>query len=41
MKSVKAKLKGYDLSGIDDNDNYLLKEEDFLNDLIKYRDDNL
>lgn len=41
IKSVKAKLKGYDLSGIDDNDSYLLKEENFLNDLIKYRDDNL
>lgn len=37
LKCVKHKLKGYDLSGISDENNYLIKEEKTLNALIEYR----
>ena len=37
LQSVKNKLKGYDLSGIKEKDNYLIKEEKVLNALIEYK----
>jgi len=40
IQSIKDKLKGYDLSGIKDENNYLLKEENALNALIEFRNKN-
>ena len=40
IKSIKDKLKGYDLSGIDEENNYLLKEEKTLNALIDFKKNN-
>ncbi|MCK5853181.1 transposase [bacterium] len=40
IESIKGKLKGYDFSGIDDDNNYLLKEEKTVNALIEYRKNN-
>jgi len=40
IQNIKDKLKGYDLSGIKDENNYLLKEEKTINDLIEFRKNN-
>jgi len=40
ITSIKGKLKGYDFVGIDDENNYLLKEEKAVNALIEYRNSN-
>lgn len=37
IQIIKEKLKGYDLSGIDEENNYLLKEEQALNALIQFK----
>lgn len=41
IESIQGKLKGYDFSGISDDNNYLLKEEQAINALIEYRESNL
>jgi 5'-3' exonuclease len=40
IQNIKDKLKGYDLSGIKDENNYLLKEEKVISDIIKFRNNN-
>lgn len=40
IKNIKEKLKGYDLSGIKDENNYLFKEEQAVNDLINFKKNN-
>lgn len=40
IQSIKEKLKGYDFSGIKEENNYLLKEEQVLNALIEFKNNN-
>ena len=40
IESIRGKLKGYDFSGIDEENNYLLKEEKALNALINFKKTN-
>lgn len=40
IQNIKDKLKGYDFSGIKDENNYLLKEEKVIGDIIKFRKNN-
>ena len=40
IESIRGKLKGYDFSGIDEENNYFLKEEEALNALIRFKQDN-
>ena len=40
IESIRAKLKGYDLSGIDKENNYFLTEEEAFNALIEFKENN-